>query len=194
MGSVGEREALKYSQSFATHLGRLGSLLRQRLILGMVCLLSLFVLARSELAQIAIEGATDRQVYRDRVSFTVSSEEGFDYTVALNGDPLPVDVSVEIDEPEYYELYVYRREQSSGAEERELVRFIVRATERGNSEWGLPLWTPYPLVDSATAEFDGARFKIVIPAEYPMGIEIPVIARVEDDSGDRLGVNGAASR
>lgn len=158
---------------------------------NLVYLLSLLVWEASGLAQISIEGVADRQVYRDTVSLTVSSEQGFDYTVELNGNPIPLGVSMEIDEPDYYELYVCRREQASGAEESELVRFIVRATERGNSEWGLPLWTPYPAIDSVAAEFTGARLRIVTPAEYPMGLEIPVIARVEEDSGSRLGVNGA---
>ncbi|UCG59748.1 MAG: hypothetical protein JSU70_09560 [Phycisphaerales bacterium] len=165
--------------------------MRKRFITGLLCFLSLLALAGSGQAQISIEGVTDRKVYGDSVSFKVSSEEGFDYTVELNGNPVATDVSIEVDEPEYYELYVYRREQSSGAEQSELVQFIVRATERGNSEWGLPLWTPYPAIDSAAAEFADARLKIVTPAQYPMGLEIPVIARVQDDSGNRLGVNGA---
>jgi hypothetical protein len=88
---------------------------------------------------------------------------------------------------------VNRRELSSRTEESELVHFIVRAGERGNSEWGLPPWVPYPPIDSAAAELIGARLRIVTPAEYPMGLEIPVIARVEDDSGRRVGVNGVVT-
>jgi len=74
-------------------------------------------------------------------------------------------------------------------EESELFRFIVRASERGNSESGLPRWSPYPPINSAAAEFAGAKLKIIAPAEYPMELEIPVIARMEDDLGNRLGVN-----
>lgn len=153
--------------------------------------LCLFLSGVSAWAAISIEDVEDTEVYRDRVSFLVRTEAGFDYTAELNGKPIATDVWIEIDQPEYYELKVQRRERSSGAEESRLVQFIVRASDRGNSEWGLPRWTPYPTIDSAAAEFAGARLEVVTPAEYPMGLEIPVIARVEDPSGNRVGVNGS---
>jgi hypothetical protein len=129
-------------------------------MLVLVCLLSLFALAGSGLAQISIDGLSDKKVYKNKVSFTVISEIDYDYTVELNGNPIETDVAVEVDEPEYYEL---------------------------------PRWSPYPPIDSATAEFVGAELHIIAPAEYPMGLEIPVVARIEDDSGNRLGINGVIS-
>jgi len=169
----------------------MGAISLRRIFLGgLVCLLNLFALVSSGLAQISIEGVEDQVIYGGSVSFIVNSEEGFDYTVELNGDPIATDVSIEVNEPEYYELYVHRIEQPPGVEESILVQFIVRAMERGNTEYGLPVWTPYPQIDSAAAEFTGAQLTIVTPAAYPMGLEIPVIARVEDASGNRLGVNG----
>ena len=101
-----------------------------------------------------------------------------------------MDAPIKVNEPEYYELNVHKQARSARAQESRLVRFIVRATDRGNSEWGLPPWTPYPPIDSAAAEFADARSVIVTPAQYPVGLEIPVIARVEDPSGSRVGVNG----
>jgi hypothetical protein len=153
-----------------------------------VCLL---LSATSGLAAITIEGVADKKVYKDRVSFVIRSEAGFDYASELNGRPVPTDVPVEVSEPQYYELNVHRQSKSSRTQESRLVRFIVRASDRGNSEWGLPRWTPYPAIDSAAAEFAGARLIIVTPAQYPTGFEIPVIARVEDVSGNRVGVNGS---
>jgi len=155
--------------------------------------LCLLLLASSGSAAITIEGVADKKVYADRVSFLVRSEAGSDVTAELNGAPVATDVSIKVDEPEYYELNVHKRQRSSGAEESRLVRFIVRATARGNSEWGLPPWTPYPPIDSAAAEFAGARLVIVTPAQYPLGLEIPVVARVEDASGRRVGVNGSVT-
>ena len=122
---------MKYSQNSVLQPEKSGSLLRRRFILDLVCFLSLFALASSGLAQISIDGVLDKGVYDDKVSFTVRPERGYDYTVELNGNPIGTGVSIEVNEPEYYELYVYRREQSSGVGESELVRFIVRATERG---------------------------------------------------------------
>ncbi len=156
-------------------------------------LVSLLILATSGRAAITIEGVTDKKVYADRVSFTIRAQAGFDYTAALNGEPVATNVAVEVNEPEYYELSVVQRDRSSGAQESTLVRFIIRATARQNAEWGLPAWTPYPPIDSAGAEFAGASLMIVTPAEYPVGLEIPVIARVEDAAGKRVGVNGAVT-
>ncbi|MHC4207176.1 MAG: hypothetical protein ACYSTT_21180, partial [Planctomycetota bacterium] len=184
---------MKCSQNSILRPEKSGSLLHRKSMLDLVYILILFILADSALAQISIEGVSDKRVYKDKVSFTVISQIDYDYTVELNGDPIETDVAVEVDEPEYYELYVYRLERSSGVEESELVRFIVRASERGNSEWGLPRWSPYPSIDSAAAECTGAQLKVIAPAEYPMGLEIPIVARIEDDSGNRLGINGSIS-
>lgn len=152
-----------------------------------------FVLVRVEAgwAQTWVEGVEDREVYKDRVSFIVASEEGIETTASLNGEPVVTDVSVTVDKADYYELHVRRAEAASGAEQSEVVRFIVRDSSRGNAEWGLPPWTPYPTIASAAGEFAGARLKLVAPAQYPAGLEIPVVARVENETGRRLGVNGA---
>ena len=54
----------------------------------------------------------------------------------------------------------------------------------------MPAFTPYPPIDSATAEYIGGVLQIVTPENYPMGLEIPVIARVNNGSGKRQGVIG----
>ena len=169
------------------------STLHRRFLLDLVCLLILLALAGPGLAQISIDGVSDKKVYKDKVTFTVISETDYDYTVELNGNPIDTDIAIEVDEPEYYELYVSRQERSSGIEESELLRFIIRASERGNAEWGLPRWNPYPPINSASVELAGTELKIIAPAEYPMGLEIPVVARVDDDLGNRLGINGIIS-
>jgi len=184
---------MKCSPNSVLQAKKPGSLLRKRFMLDLVCFLCLFTLASSGLAQISIDGVLDKGVYNNTVSFTIRPDRGYDYTAELNGNPIGTGVSIEVDEPEYYELYVYRSERFSGVGESKLVRFIVRATERGNSEWGLPRWSPYPPINSAIAEFAGAKLKIIAPAEYPMGLEIPVVARMENDLGNRLGINGVIS-
>jgi hypothetical protein len=152
--------------------------------------LCLLLAATPVWAAITVDGVADKKVYADRVTFTVRSEAGYDFTATLNDAAVATDVPLKVDEPEYYELNVHKRQRPSGTEESKLIRFIIRATARANSEWGLPPWTPYPPIASAAAEFSGATLKIVTPAQYPTGLEIPVIARVEDVSGGRLGANG----
>jgi hypothetical protein len=164
--------------------------IREGWVLSLFSLIFFTAPSVSPAADISVQGLNDKQVYSNSVTFTVNSEEGYDYIAELNGVSVEIDVPIEVREPDYYELYVQRRKISTSAEESRLIQFIVRASERGNTEWGLPPWTPYPLIDSAEAEFTGARLTIVTPAQYPVGLEIPVIARIEDESGKRLGVNG----
>ena len=142
-------------------------------------------------AQIQVQGVTDREVYANRVSFVVPSEEGFEITATLNEEAIDLDTSITVDQADYYELRVTRQDLISGTQEMELLHFIIRDSARGNSEWGLTPWVPYRSVVSAAGEFSGADLKIVTPAAFPLGLEIPVIARVEDEAGRRLNVNGA---
>ncbi|HNR98169.1 MAG TPA: dockerin type I repeat-containing protein [Planctomycetota bacterium] len=148
-------------------------------------------------AAIPVSGIADKKVYADRAVFTVSSEEGYEYTqLSLTSEPVATDLPVLLDQPvrvtypQYYELNVRRRPAGPGAEESARIRFIVRSSERKNAEWGLPPWTPYPLINSAAAEFAGGRLTIVAPAAYPRDMEIPVIALVRTAEGKRVGVNG----
>ena len=142
--------------------------------------LGILLPSAQSLAQIAIEGLTDQTVYTDRVSFRIPSAPGYDYTATLRGEPapverlLPTDVEVEVSDPkQYYELHVDRRHQTSGAVESRVLQFIVRASERADTEWGLPPWTPYPPIPSATAEFAGSTLLLVTPSAFPAGLEIP---------------------
>lgn len=153
------------------------------------CLLSI----SSVFAQITITGITNKTVYTDKTTFTVNTEAGYDYTAELNGKPVAIGTPVQVDLPEYYELIVSRTEQISGTKESVLMQFIIRASERASTEVGLPVWTPYPMIDSASAEFMGGTLNIITPSVYPMGLEIPVIARVNDASEKRIGVNGSVS-
>ena len=182
---------IKYSQAFAPEYKR--SARSAGPTHGVLAFIGLLMLSGQSLGQISIDGITDRGVYANSVSFTINSQPGFEYTAQLNDIPVAVDVPIQINQPEYYELNVQRKDLSSALEETRSVQFIIRASERGNSEWGLPLWVPYPSIDSAGAEFSNANLKIVAPAEYPMALDIPLIVRIEDDSGNRLGVNGTVS-
>jgi hypothetical protein len=101
-----------------------------------------------------------------------------------------VGTPVTVNQPEYYELSVTKRSQSDGMEESSRIQFIVRNSARADTEWGLPTWTPYPMMDSSSAEFTDGTLTLVCPAAYPTGLEIPVIARVNNPNGKRMGVNG----
>ncbi len=75
------------------------TLREMRWVWGLFCFFSVLALGGSAGGQISIEGVGDKQVYGNRVSFTVNSEAGYDYTVELNWASIATDVSVEVNEP-----------------------------------------------------------------------------------------------
>jgi len=146
--------------------------------------------APSLFGQITVTGLTTKTVYADQVSFRVPSAAGYDYTVELNGAAAATDATIAVNKPDYYELSVKRRQISTGTEESLLVQFIVRSSERNDTEWGLPPWVPYPVINSAAAELAGAHLQVIIPQQFPQGLDIPVVAWVRDANGDRAGASG----
>lgn len=142
-------------------------------------------------AVIDVDGVGDEIVYVDSAEFTVNTEAGYTYdVVTLNGDPIATDTLIELNYAEYFLLYVHRINDTTLVEDSLTIQFIIRDSERLFSEVGLPAFTPYPPIDSAAAEYIGATLNIITPANYPMGLEIPVIARVNDGLGKRVGVVG----
>src|SRR5262249_10212603 len=83
-------------------------------------------------AQLTVNGVSDKTVYTDKVTFTVPTQPGFTYLIHLNSNAVPVGVAVLVNQPDYYELYVQRTETATSLVSNRLVRFIVRASERGN--------------------------------------------------------------
>ena len=79
---------------------------------------------------------------------------------------------------------------AGGAPSSALVRFIVLSSRRG-----APERRPDPVgaaasIPSTDAEMAGARLHMMIPQDYPPGLEIPVVTRVEDQAGTEQRVNG----
>jgi hypothetical protein len=157
---------------------------------GCYVLVGAWLLTGSALAQITVEGVQDRQITADKARFRVPAEAGFAYTCLLDGNPVPTGQWIEVNRPDYHELSVQRRSTATGAGESLLVRFIVRATERGDTERGLPPWTPYPVINASAEELAGAHVRLIIPRDYPLGLEIPVIAFVENEAGGPVRANG----
>src|SRR5262245_42794316 len=146
---------------------------------------ALLLAASPAFAQITVEGLTDKTVYADDVRFRVPVAAGYEYAALLNGEPVALNVQLDVNAADYYELAVHRRNTTTNATEDVKLQFIVRSSERVNSEWGLSPWVPFLPVPSAAAEFTGATMKLVAPHAYPLGLDIPLVARVEDATGKR---------
>lgn len=152
--------------------------------------LMMCALAAGAQAPLTINGVTDKSTYNDSVTLQVPSVAGYTYRVLLDNQPMPTDFPVTVTNMDYHELAVSRTNTATGAVTNQLVRFIVLSSQRGSPEKGLIQWTPYPAINSAAAEFAGAHLNLLMPREYPAGLPIPIVARVEDDQGRERRANG----
>jgi len=152
--------------------------------------LVLLIAPSASLGQITVEGVSDRSVHANQVTLRVPSVAGFTDDIYLWDTPVPSDTFVTVDAPDYYELYVFRTPDGVGSESSRMVRFIVSASERGSSEYGIPPHVPHPVVQSSPAEFAGANLRLLAPARFPTGYPIPVVAWVEDPDEHAVRAHG----
>jgi hypothetical protein len=144
---------------------------------------------------LVVNGITDRNYssYIDSVSFSVPTEPGHSYLVLADGKRVPAGITNRVVGADYHEVMVWRTNVASGIVTNRLVRFLISSSNRGAPERGLIEWTPYPQIPSANAEFAGASLQLMAPVGYPAGLQIPVIARVQNPSGHARRVNGSVS-
>lgn len=135
-------------------------------------------------AQIALEGVTDKQVVADQAQFRVLDAAEYDYACTLNGTAFAPGTWVKVNQPDFYEIQVMRHLKSGGATESLVRRFIVRSSERADTEWGLPPWTPFPVVNASPDEVAGAMLRIVTPAVWLEGRDLPVACFLETTNGE----------
>lgn len=156
-----------------------------------LCLLALGLRwgARAQL----VVGVTDRGVYTDSATFTVPTEAGFTYEVTLDDVAVAAGAAQVVSVMDYHELAVRRTLISDGTSTNQTVRFIVVSSRRGSPELGLIEWTPYPPVPSGRGEFAGGELVLVAPRRFPAGLEIPVVAWVDDGPGNARRVNGTVT-
>jgi hypothetical protein len=139
---------------------------------------------------LTINGVNDRGMYNDTVTFNILAQSGYTYSAFLNTNPIPAGQVITINRPDFYQLYVERTEVATSQVLTRLVQFIVEASERENTEWGLPPQTPFPVIQSSSNEFAGAHLDLVVPQDFPTGYEIPVVAWAVDNAEHAVRANG----
>ncbi len=142
-------------------------------------------------AQIPVTGLTDETVYNDQVAFSITSQSGYSYGAWLDGMSVPVGQSITVKSIDYHELELTRTNTGTGEVTNQLTRFIVAASERNGTEDGLPAWTPFPMIPSTSEEVAGAHLQLIVPDMYPVGLEIPVVTWLLNDSAGPVRANGA---
>ena len=152
--------------------------------------LSCFAAVNSTQAQFTISGVTDKSTYNNTATLTVNTQAGYTYSATVNYEPIIVGAAVVVNLPDFYELRVDATNTGSSAVTSEYRRFIINASERVGTEMGIPPHVPFPVIQSSPAEFVGARLRVLTPASFPTGYEIPVVAWVVDDGNHAVRANG----
>jgi hypothetical protein len=71
-----------------------------------------------------------------------------------------------------------------------VLRLILVSPERHCCEDGILPFTPWPVINSGSNEFAGARVRLIVPQDFPAGYEIPVVAWVVNDQDHAVRANG----
>jgi len=141
-------------------------------------------------AQFTLSGLSDKGVYNDSVTFTVSAQAGYQVGAALDGQVVALGAATKVGAVDYHELRVSATNQTTLATTNAVFRFNVVSTERNGSENGLPPWIPYPSIPSTAQETAGAHLRCLLPAAFPTNLPVPVVAWVEGENGAAVRANG----
>jgi hypothetical protein len=124
------------------------------------------------------------------VTFRVPSLAGYSYKVLVDTNGVSTDVPVTVSKVDYHELNVWRTNDTTLEVTNRRIQFIVKNSSRGETEEGIPSWTPYPTIPSASNEFAGAQLELIAPAVFPAGYQIPAVAWFYNANGKPLRANG----
>ncbi|MBI5386524.1 MAG: hypothetical protein HZA90_17785 [Verrucomicrobia bacterium] len=172
--------------------------MQTRTLLRLLCLTPLLagaLHAATVQAPLDVLGVTDKAYssYSGSASFRVPSTNGYSYRVLFDGQLVPTDVTVPVTNMDYHEVSVWRTNLQTSTVTNRLVRFIVTTPGRGVTENGIPPQVPLPAIPSAAAELAGSHLRLLVPPEFPIGYEIPVVAWVVNAEEHAVRVNGALS-
>src|ERR1051326_8888730 len=127
-------------------------------------------------APLTVNGVSDHGGYNtNSVAFSVSSANGYTYSVQLDGERVPTDVNVVVSRMDHHDLLISRTNVATLEVTNRLIQFILEYPLYNRTETGYPNWTPYPMVNATAAELAGAQLRILTPQNYPLGLEIPVV-------------------
>lgn len=142
-------------------------------------------------AAISVTGVTDKSIYSDSATFTITADPNAATTTAtLDGNPTAIGTTTKITSVCFHELIVESRSATNTLVETKTIRFIVRNSTRGSTEDGIPTFTPYRMVNDAPSAFANGLLQIIAPAAWPAGLPIPLAAILRTPENDPLWLNG----
>jgi hypothetical protein len=130
-----------------------------------LALLTLALLTAATPAAVTPSGL-NRSRYTTSVTITATGT-----AATLDGAPFPLNTATAVTAIGYHELTVTDGATTTYA-------FIVRNSERGSTEDGIPTMRPYRLIMDAPSAFADANLHILAPSAHPKNLPVPVMARL----------------
>ncbi len=157
-------------------------------------LLVLSCLAVSANAAITISNVVDKTKYDAPRSYTVTADPNAATTTAtLDGIASVVGAAVSVTAIGYHELRAESRTAGGTLVDTKFVRFITRDPSRGDTESGIPVFTPFRTVNDAPSAFAGKNLRVIAPAAWPVGLPIPVAVVLRDGADENVRLNGSVT-
>lgn len=149
-------------------------------------MLVVWMLGAAAHAEIVVEGIADRAVVTGAVRPRIIGAANSSDLVRLDGKTIDAPADLEVTQPDYHELEILRSTPAGVLSESRKVRFVIRAEERGNTEWGLPAWVPPAVIPASSEELADGHLRWLIPPAMPAGSPIPVAVWLEGTDGQTL--------
>ncbi len=132
--------------------------------------------------ELTLDELVDRENYTGTMVLDCSSYKGkrVDHLL-VNGSENQEKGVLELKTAGYYRIEVYLKNAEPGSPE--LIRIVLLDQERGETEWGLPPWTP---VEPETGVLGDQTVTLIYPPFAPSGISVPLIAIL----GEELTISG----
>lgn len=157
----------------------------------LICLTYLTVWSAGGQTAFNVTGIADKTIYNNAVTFTVAVEAGYTYGVYLNGTNMFAGGAYTIRDPDFYIVQAFRTNSTTSEVTNRYFRIIVMDNaNRSDTERGLPTHTPLIAIPSSSNEFAGGRLRLIAPAAFPAGYEIPVVAWAVNPEDKALRANG----
>lgn len=122
--------------------------------------------------ELTLDELSDKENYTGAMVLDCSSYKGKRVDrLLVNGTENKEKGILELKTAGYYRIEVFLKEAEP--ESPELIRIVLLDQERGETEWGLPPWTP---VEPETGELGDQTVKLIYPPFAPAGISVPLIA------------------
>lgn len=146
-------------------------------------------------AAITVNNLTTKTSYDDSRTFTVVAEAGFNTVCNLDGTVIPAGVAFVSNVIGYHELNITKTPTGGGATETAFYQYIIQdgaGRNGGGADNGLPSWVPVPQVDAPASVLNAATAMFVTPPRIPAGVNVPVIVRLTDGTGQIAKINGTS--